>query len=57
MDGWEGTEMVPVTVEWRSWCASNPDHEGFVTEGTGMLLCAECGAGCETDYDDRLGVN
>jgi hypothetical protein len=39
-----------VEPKYPSWCIENPKHKGFVTDGTGMLLCAECNSGCESDY-------
>jgi hypothetical protein len=43
--------VTPVEPSYPSWCYTDPTHRGFTTDGTGMLLCAECGGGCETDYN------
>lgn len=42
--------MIGVEAPYPSWCMTDETHTGFVTDGTGMLLCAECGGGCETDF-------
>lgn len=42
--------MEKVEAAYPSECMTDPTHRGFVTDGTGMLLCAVCGGACETDY-------
>jgi hypothetical protein len=46
--------VEPVVPEYLSWCQTDVSHEGFVTDGTGMLLCATCGGGCYSDYEKKV---
>lgn len=43
--------LTPTTAPYPSACLTDPTHGGYLTDSTGMLYCAVCRGGCETNYD------